>query len=211
MTTTDYNNENEDETTQHTFEEYRSKLIHSILSDKVLTDIISEHIVHSYSADLVRTFCTIVENNFDNNRDECQQAVEFMSRWLLLMDDNDRQSLDSYPNKHIWLLAHVHTLFEYEQHDLISMYSAFRIINLISSTRLSYDQLVNKENITRSNLRENFFCLIFNYLWKNLNELCSNNESQETWIYAYTFISKYYPSEKVLRGMRLWLIFDCYK
>ncbi|CAF3121404.1 unnamed protein product [Rotaria socialis] len=203
VTTADCSNENENEMTQYKFEQYRIRLIDCIVNDNVLADTISERIVQSYSTDLIRTFCSVVENNFDNNPIQCQQAVEFMSRWLLLIDDNDRQSLESYPNKDVWFLAHVYTLFEYEQNDLISMYSAFRIITRISSGSLSYDNLFDEENITRSYLRETFFCLIFNYLWENLNKLCTNNENYETWIYAYTFISKYYPSEKILRGMQL--------
>ncbi|CAF0924968.1 unnamed protein product [Rotaria sordida] len=203
ITTTDNNNENEGEMTQYKFEQYRSKLIDVILNDNILTDAICQPIVQSYSTDLIRTFCSIVEKSFDNDPIKCQQAVEFVSRWLLLIDDNDRQSLDSYPNKDVWLLAHVYTSFEYEQNDLISMYSAFRIINRISSSILSYDHLFNEEAITRSHLRETFFYLIFNYLWETLNKLCTNNENSETWIYAYTFISKYYPSEKVLRAFQL--------
>ncbi|CAF1245410.1 unnamed protein product, partial [Rotaria sordida] len=202
-TTVDYNNENENETTYYTFENYRCKLIDSILNDQVLTDIIGEHIVQSYSNDLIRTFCSIVENNFDNNLVQYQQAIEFVSRWLTLLDDNDRQSLNSYTNKYVWYLAHIYTLFEYEQNDLISMYSAFRIINCINSTNSHYNDLFNEENITRSILHETFFFSIFNYLWQNLNELCSNKQDHETWIYVYTFISKYHPSQKVLSAMKL--------
>ncbi|CAF3271277.1 unnamed protein product, partial [Rotaria sp. Silwood2] len=138
ITTADYNNVNEHAMTQDTFEQYRHQLIVSIQNDKVLTDIICERIVHSYSTDLIRTYCTMIENNFDNNLIQYQQAVEFVSRWLLHIEDNDRQSLDGYSNKNIWLLAHIYTTFEYEQNDLISMYSAIRIINRIYSTRLSY-------------------------------------------------------------------------
>ncbi|CAM4970115.1 unnamed protein product [Rotaria socialis] len=200
VTTANYNNANETEIAQYTFEQYRIKLIVSILNDNVLTGAICQHIVHSYSTDLIRTFCSIAENNFDYDLAQCQQAVDFVSRWLLLIDDNDRQSLESYLNKDVWHLANVCTSFEYEQHDLISMYSAFRIINLISPADSSYDHLFDEENITRSKLREKFFYSIFNYLWENLNRL---NTNDETWIYAYTFISKYYPSEKVLRGLQL--------
>ncbi|CAF3079423.1 unnamed protein product, partial [Rotaria sp. Silwood2] len=206
ITTADYNNVNEHAMTQDTFEQYRHQLIVSIQNDKVLTDIICERIVHSYSTDLIRTYCTMIENNFDNNLIQYQQAVEFVSRWLLHIEDNDRQSLDGYSNKNIWLLAHIYTTFEYEQNDLISMYSAIRIINRIDSTRLSYDNIFNEENMTRSNLRETFFCLIFDYLWETLNKLCTNNQNHDIWLCAYTFISKYYPSEKVLRSTQLYSI-----
>ncbi|CAF5228795.1 unnamed protein product, partial [Rotaria magnacalcarata] len=142
------------------------------------------------STDLIRTFCSIAENNFDYDLTQCQQAVDFVSRWLLLIDDKDRQSLEIYPNKDVWHLANVCTSFEYEQNDLISMYSAFRIISLISPANSSHDHLFDEEHITRSKLREKFFYSIFNYLWENLNRL---NTNDDTWIYAYTFISKYYP------------------
>ncbi len=203
MTTMDNSYDNENDITQYTLEDFRFKLIKSIMNDKVLNDIICERILHSYSNDLIRTFCTIVENNFTNDLSQCQQTVEFISRWLLHTDDNDRQSLDEFHNKSVWLLAHVYTSFEYEQNDLISMYSACRIIDRLDPTRLSYHNLFNDENITRSNVRETFFRLIFDYLWQNLCQLCSNNESNEAWIYTYTFISKYYPSDKVLRGIQL--------
>ena len=197
-------NADENDTTQYTFEQFRSKLINSMLNDKILTDIICERILHSYSNDLVRTFCTIIENNFTNDLIQCQQTVEFVSRrWLLLIDDNDRQSLDAYPNKNLWFLAHVYTSIEYDQNDLISMYSACRIMDRLDPTRSFYKNLFNEGDVTRSNVRETFFRLIFDYLWKNLCQLCSNHENSEVWIYTYTFISKYYPSEKVLQSMQL--------
>lgn len=196
-------NANANEMTQYTFEQYRIKLIDAILNDHILTGTICESIVHSYSTDLIQTFCSTVEKNFDDDLSHCQQAIEFVSRWLLLIDDNDHQSLDSYSNKHAWFLSHAYTSFEYEQNDIVSMYSAFRTINRIGSSSLSYNNLFGDESITRSNFREKFFYLIFNYLWENLNQLCKSNENCEKWIYTYTFISKYYPSEKVLRGLEL--------
>ncbi|CAF4842456.1 unnamed protein product, partial [Rotaria sp. Silwood1] len=204
ITTANDHNENNSEMTPYTFEEYRHKLIDSILHDQVLTDMICERIVYSYSTDLVGTICTIVDNNFNNDLVQCQQAVEFVSRWLLHIDNNDCQLFEDCTNKYVWRLAHVYTSFEYEQNDLISIYSAIRILNRMDSTQSSsYNYLFNEENTTRSKIREKFFYLIFDYLWKTLNKLCSNNENYETWIYAYTFISKYYPSEKILRGIQL--------
>ncbi len=203
VTTVNNNFENDNEICQYTFDQFRFKLIRSIMNDKVLTDIIGDRILHSYSNDLVRTFCTIVENNFNNDLNQCQQTVEFVSRWLLLTDDNDRQSLDTFSDKCVWLLAHVYTSFEYEQNDLISMYSACRIIDRLDPTRSFYNNLFNEENVTRSNVRETFFRLIFDCLWQTLCQLCSNNENNKAWIYTYTFITKYYPSDKVLQGMQL--------
>ncbi len=203
MTTIDNHSENENEMTQYTFEKFRFKLINSLINDKVLIDIICERIFHSYSNDLVRTVCNIVENNFNNDLIQCQETIEFVSHWLTLIDDNDRQELNDFPNKYVWLLAHVYTSIEYEQNDLISMYSACRIIDRLDPTRESYNNLFNDENITRSDVREKFFRLIFDYLWKSLDQLCSNNENTEAWIYTYTFISKYYPSDKVLQSTEL--------
>ncbi|CAF5150053.1 unnamed protein product, partial [Rotaria sp. Silwood1] len=80
ITTANDHNENNSEMTPYTFEEYRHKLIDSILHDQVLTDMICERIVYSYSTDLVGTICTIVDNNFNNDLVQCQQAVEFVSR-----------------------------------------------------------------------------------------------------------------------------------
>jgi hypothetical protein len=44
---------------------------------------------------------------------------------------------------------------------------------------------------------------MFDHLWKNLLHLCSTNNNIEQWIHSYTFISKYYPSEKVLQRLQL--------
>jgi hypothetical protein len=203
MTTTDNNDTNEQEPTQYTFEQFRSKLINSMTNDKVLIDIISERILHSYSNDLVRTFCTITEKNFTTDLIQYQQTIEFISRWLLLIDEYDRRSLDDSPNRFVWLLAHIYTSIEYEQNDLISMYSACRIIDRLDPTRSSYNNLFSNENITRSDLRETFFRSIFDSLWKILCQICSNNENNQAWIYTYTFISKYYPSDKVLQSTQL--------
>ena len=195
--------ENENEINQKTFEQFRYKLIDSIMNDKILTDIICERILHSYSNDLVRTVCTIAENNFNNDLIQYQQTIEFITRWLLLIDEDDRQSLEQFPNQYVWQLAHVYTSIEYEQNDLISMYSACRIIDRLDPTQKPYENLFNDENITRSDVRKRFFRLIFDYLWENLVELCSKNGDNQAWIYTYTFISKYYPSEKVLQSAHL--------
>ena len=203
VTTTENHYDNENEITQHTFEEFRSKLSNSIMNDKILTDIIGEQILHSYSNDLVRTSCTIAENNFNNDLLQRQQTVESVSRWLLLTDENDRQFLDSSDNKIVWLLAHVYTSIEYEQNDLISMYSACRIIDRLDPTRESYNNLFTDETTTRLTVRERFFRLIFDYLWENLGQICSKNENIQAWIYTYTFISKYFPSDKVLQSTQL--------
>ncbi|CAF4417015.1 unnamed protein product [Rotaria sp. Silwood2] len=203
VTTMDYNYDDENQTTEYTFEQFRYELIKSILNDKILTDIINEHILNSYSNDLVRTFCTIVEKNFDENLIQCQKTIEFVSRWLLLVDDNDQQSLEESSNKYVWLLAHVYTSFEYDQNDLFSLYSACRITDRLDSKQSFYDNLLLDNHVTRSEVREKLFRFMFDNLWKNLCELCSNNNTSETWMHIYTFISKYYPSDKVLQRTQL--------
>ncbi|CAF1248253.1 unnamed protein product [Adineta steineri] len=205
-TTTDlYFENNDDDDGNDTSENFRYKLMKSILNDKVLTEIINEQILHSYSNDLVRTFCTIVEKNFDNNLHQCEKTIDFVSRWLLLVEENDRQSLEESSSKHIWLLSHVYTSFEYDQNDLFSLYSACRITDQLDSTRSFYQDLFdNEQYITRSDVREKLFRLMFDYLWKYLREFCLNGQqNSEQWIHAYTFISKYYPSDKVLSRTQL--------
>ncbi|CAF4719416.1 unnamed protein product, partial [Rotaria sp. Silwood1] len=204
-----YEDENENETTEYTFEQFRYELIKLILNDKILTDIINEHILNSYSNDLIRTFCTIVEKNFDENFLQCQKTIEFISHWLLLVDDNDRQSLEESTNKYVWLLAHVYTSFEYDQNDLLSLYSACRITDRLDSKQSFYDNLLHDNHVTRSEVREKLFRFMFDNLWKNLCEFCSNNNNNnnnntsDLWMHTYTFISKYYPSDKVLQRTQL--------
>ncbi|CAF2053256.1 unnamed protein product, partial [Rotaria magnacalcarata] len=207
ITTADNNcddSDDENEQTEYTFEQFRYELMKSILNDRVLTDIINENILNSYSNDLVRTFCTIVEKNFDDNFILCQKTIEFVSRWLLLVDDNDQQSLSECSNRHIWLLAHAYTSFEYDQNDLFSLYSACRIMDRLDSAQSCYDRLLHNNHITtRSEVRETLFRFMFDYLWKNLCEFCSKNDTNDEWIHIYTFISKYYPSDKVLQRTQL--------
>ncbi|CAF1380067.1 unnamed protein product, partial [Rotaria sordida] len=203
ITTMDNNYNDENEMIEYTFEQFRYELIKLILNDKILTDIINEHILNSYSNDLVRTFCTIVEKNFDENLIQCQKTIEFISHWLLLVDDNDRQSLEESPNKHVWLLAHVYTSFEYDQNDLFSLYSACRITDRLDLKQSFYDNLLHDNHVTRSEVREKLFRFMFDNLWKNLCEFCSNNNTGEIWMHIYTFISKYYPSDKVLQRTQL--------
>ena len=98
-------------------------------------------------------------------------------------------------------LAHVYTLLEYDQNDLLSLYSACRIIENLDPNQSFYDDLLAVEEITRSKVRENLFQLMFRHLWTNLCHLCQINEDTKQWIQSYTLISKYYPSERVLQRM----------
>ena len=194
---------NNNELTDHTSQKFRSELTRSILNDRILTKIISKPILESYTNDSVRTLCTIIENNFNNNLNQCQKTIEFVSNWLLLVDDNDKILLDASPNRHVWLLAHVYTSFEYDQNDVFSLYSACRITERLDQKQLFYTDLLNNNQITRSKVRENLFRLMFDQLWKSLCNLCSTDDNIEHWIHSYTFISKYYPSDKVLQRMQL--------
>jgi hypothetical protein len=202
-TTTDHSFNEQNEMAPLTFDRFRFELISAIKSDKILMDATNSVIVHSYSTDLVRTFCAIIENNFDHNPDQYQQTVEFISHWLSLIDEYDNQSHEDGTQKHLWLLAHVYTTFEYEQTDLLSMYSACRIMNRLGSIQSPFAHLFVNQAITRSNLRETFFRSIFDQLWTNLCQSSSDKENYQTWIHTYIFISKYYPSEKVLEGIQL--------
>jgi hypothetical protein len=193
----------DNEEIEYTSQQFRNRLIESITNDKILAEIISEPILESYINDTVRTLCTIVEKSFNNNLDQCQKTIEFVSRWLLLTDENDNESLNTSINKDIWRLAHVHTFFEYDQNDLFSLYSACRITDQLDPTQSFYDNLFNHHHITRSIVREDLFRLMFDNLWRNLCHLCSTNDTTEQWIHSYTFISKYYPSNKVLQHMQL--------
>lgn len=201
LTQTD--DEGENPRIQQTFEDFRYELSKELMDDKVLSDIISEHLLHSYSNDLVRTFCTTVETNLNDSLNQSEQTIQFVTRWLLLIDDNDSQALDRSPNRNLWLLAHVYTAIEYEQKDLISMYSACRIIDRLSSTERLYQNLFDDPSVTRGDVRIRFFRIIFDCLWANLREICSKKENHQIWISTYTFISKYYPSEQVLQSKQL--------
>ena len=193
----------DDEITDYTFEQFRHALIKSIMKDTVLTNIITQQILDSYSHDLVQTFCTIVEKNFDKNLDQCQKAISFVSRWLSLVDERDQQSLDEFPNRHVWLLAHVYASFEYDQNDLLSFYSACRIADRLDPTKSFYHELFRDQYVTRSSVRETLFRRMFDGLWAQLCELSTNGENSDTWTLSYTLIYKYYPSDKVLERSEL--------
>ena len=187
--------------------EFRFELIKSIEKDQILMKIINKSVLETYSNDLVQTFCMIVEKNFTDHGFECQKSIEFVSRWLRLVDENDQRILDEYRHEDIWRLAHVYTSFEYERNDLLSLYSACRIMNRLDQTRTFYHQVfVNDDDndySTRSLVRERLFRRMFDDLWKNLLDVCSNGQAKEKWVLCYTMISKYYPSYKVLEQTQL--------
>jgi hypothetical protein len=192
------------QTGKMTAEHFRSELLILILNDIVLVDMITEHVLDSYSNDLVRTFCTVLEKQFTDDHAQSEKAIDFIARWLHLIDDDDIQSLKSCSNKNVWLLTHVYTSFEYAQNDILSLYSACRITNRLDPTQPFHTDLYDENKSIRSRVREELFRCMFDHLWKNLLNICSNNdESSEIWIESYVFISKYYPSDKVLEQIQL--------
>ncbi|CAF4536838.1 unnamed protein product, partial [Rotaria sp. Silwood2] len=201
--TTFNNNFDDHEITEFTPQQFRNKLTELLINDKILMNIVSQSIIESYTQDSIRTLCTIVEKNFNNNLDQCQQTIEFVSNWLLLIDENDYESLNAASNKSVWLLGHIYTSFEYEQNDLFSFYSACHITERLDPAQSFYRNCLDDNLLTRSKVRENLFRFMFDCLWKNLCQLCSTNDNIESWIHSYTFISKYYPSNKVLQHIQL--------
>lgn len=194
----DDTNENE-----HTIEEFRFELIKAIEKDSILMKIVNKSVLETYSNDLVQTFCTIVDKSFTDDRVKCQKSIEFVSRWLRLVDENEQRLLDEYRYEYIWRLAHVYTSFEYDRNDLFSLYSACRIMDRLDQTQTFYHQLFDNDNSTRSLVRERLFRRMFDDLWKNLSDVCFNDQTKEIWILCYTMISKYYPSSKVLEQTQL--------
>lgn len=188
--------------TEFTSQQFRNQLIESITNDKTLVEIISDSIFHSYTIDTVRLLCAVVEKSFDNNLEQCQKTIDFITRWLSLTDGNDAESLDMAQHPSIWSLAHVYTFIEYDQHDLLSLYSICRIMDKLDPSQSFYDDLLGDDQSTRSTVREKLFQIMFDSLWKNLCESCSSDQSIDSWIHSYTFISKYYPSDKVLQHMQ---------
>ena len=184
-------------------EEFRYELINSLSNDSTLMRIINERLLHTYSQDLIQTFCTIVEKNFTHDLTQFQKTIEFVSRWLLLVDENDRDSLENTRYRHVWLLAYVYTSFEYDQNDLFSLYSACRIVDRLDPTRTFYEKLFEGDEVTRTTVREKLYRMMFNCLWENLNTVINTQADSESWILTYTLIGKYYPSGKVLERSHL--------
>ena len=193
-------------TTDHhqcTPEQFRVELVQSMVNDTILVNMFSDDLLHSYCNDLVRTFCTIIENQFNTDRNQSQRTVEFVVRWLLLVDEESRRSYEESSHPQLWLLAHVHTSFEYDRTDLLSMYSACRMIDRLDPTGSLSTRLFGTATTSREELRETFFRLIFDHLWTDLRQLSSKKGDYQAWMQTYTFMTKYYPSEKVLERIQL--------
>ncbi|CAF4465222.1 unnamed protein product, partial [Rotaria sp. Silwood2] len=54
-------------------------------------------------------------------------------------------------------------------------------------------------------MRNELFRYLFDQLWIKLDELCSNRDENKIhqWVYMYTCIYNYYPSNKLLHGSKL--------
>ncbi|CAF4347849.1 unnamed protein product, partial [Rotaria magnacalcarata] len=177
VTTTAFNDFYEDDKeTDNKRNQFRTQLIRSITNDKILNKIISSSIVESYTRDSIRILCTIIEKNFHDKQMKCEQTIDFISRWLILIDDDENVSYNSSPNHDAWRLAHVYTLLEYEQDDLLALYSACRITENLDTNQTLYEDLLGDRKAT-------------------------HNLDAKKWIYNYTLISKYYPSERVLQRL----------
>ncbi|CAM4768543.1 unnamed protein product [Rotaria magnacalcarata] len=204
VTTVDNTDYELNETVILSAEQFRSKLVTSILNDTTLAETITEHVLNSYLNDLVRTFCLVLEKQFPDDHAQSEKVIGFIAQWIQLVDDDDLQLLQSSANQNIFLLAYAFTMVEYVQNDVLSLYSACRIINRLNPTESFQIDLFNKNGSNRSRVREELLRHMFDLLWKSLREICLNdNENSETWIQSYVFISKYYPSDKILGQIQL--------
>ncbi|CAF3815136.1 unnamed protein product, partial [Rotaria magnacalcarata] len=201
-TAMEFNNDMHDDKDQ-TREQFCTQLVRSIMHDKVLTKILSSATLQSFTSDSIRIHCTIIEKNFYDNQIGSQKTMDFVSKWLMLADENERTSLDSTPNRDIWQLAHVYGLLEYDQNDILSLYSACRIAESLDSNKPFYENVSVDEQGSRSKVRENLFQSMFRHLWTNICVLCRTNKDAKQWIHNYALITKYYPSDNVLQGVEL--------
>ncbi|CAF1317330.1 unnamed protein product, partial [Didymodactylos carnosus] len=214
ITTAD--NDNNFSDNAYTTDTFRNELYRKIIfSDEILKTIIEEgstDLIDLYRQDLVRTFCTITEKSKDD-LEKCSETIKYVSKWLQLFDERDQIEFETIKNKRnedIWLLCHVYTSFIYERNDLLSLYIACRTFDRLC---LEPKNIYNNNNhhqttLDRSEFREQIFIEMFNALWKNLCDICSSQIINYTaWIQIYSFVSRYYPSEKIcdqsqLRYMR---------
>ena len=186
-------------------EEFCLKLAKAILQNKLLSTIISENMISYYSNDLVRIYCITIEGKFDNDHVRATNAIDFISKWLLLKDDNDYKEVQTFTSELVFRLAQVYTTFEYEQNDISLVYSACRILESFNENRSYYVGLCEDQNLTRSEVREKLFQQLFDLLWTKLEKLCSSKDEQQIqqWAYMYSFIYQYYPSDTLLRSVKL--------
>ncbi|CAF4795960.1 unnamed protein product, partial [Rotaria socialis] len=95
VTTVDNTDSELNETGILSAEQFRSKLVTSILKDTTLADAITEHVLNSYLNDLVRTFCLVLEKQFPADHAQSEKVIGFIAKWIQLVDDDDLQLLQS--------------------------------------------------------------------------------------------------------------------
>lgn len=185
--------------------EFCLKLTELILKNQLFTNFITETIVDCYSNDLVRIYCMVVEEKFDNDHTQSTDAINFISSWLLLKDDHNVTLPKAPSSELVFRLAEVYTTFEYEQDYISSIYSACRIINGLNKNGPYCNELCKDKESTRSKVRDELFRVLFDLLWTRLCELCSGEDQKliHQWTYMYTLVHKYYPPDAVLRSARL--------
>lgn len=185
-------------------EKFLFELTRSIANDTTLYNSLHEHVLDSYLNDLIRIFCNTLEKQFTEDHAQSAKAIDFVARWLRQIDEDDPRLLEAGGNRNSFLLAYAHTSFEYEKSDILSLYSACRIINRLDPTQTFLTSALKGTTSVRSSMREELFRRMFDALWKRLLQLCTNqNENRTSWIQNYVFVSKYYPSDKVLEQIQL--------
>lgn len=189
---------------------FRRKLMNIISKDTLLSEIFSEQFLYSYLYDLVQKTCSVIEKNFINSCERNNNSVEFVVHWLLTMAVHDSKLLETYSNEYIWRLAYILTSLEYESNDLLSIYSACRIIDYLEQNQtltnnrklesqlVSIIKLLKEQKLSRFDILQELFKSMFNQLWKKLCIISSQNNSTQQWVYMYNFIFTYHPSSKML-------------
>ena len=189
----------DEQSTESPAKQFRNGLIRSLLKDKLLLQILSPSIVQSYTNDSIRRLSTMIKTNFNSNLLQYQKTVEFLSKWLLTIDEEEENAFDRSSNRDVWLLAHVYTKIEYEQQEILSLYSACLILE-----SLDQQKFFRTEETVHSRIRDDLFRSMFEQIWIKLVEISSHpSDHLEQWIYSYTLICKYYPSTKVLQRRQL--------
>ncbi|CAF3767821.1 unnamed protein product, partial [Rotaria sp. Silwood1] len=179
---------NVDEASEYTQKEFHNQLTKQIMGDSVLVTIISEYItqngnveeennneinldesvIYRYVNDSVQRFCISMENNFSDNMIQSQKAVEFISTLLMHKDNDDLPSFEDCENKYAWLLAYAYTSLEYSRRDLLSLYSACRILDSINQSETPYWNLLSRNELSPSKVRGELCKLMFGQLWEHL-------------------------------------------
>lgn len=179
--------------------QFRNELIRSLSNDKLLCQLLSPVILRSYTNDSIQRLSTIIKSNLHSNLFQNHQTVEFLSKWLLAIDENEDRPFPRSSNHEMCLLAQVYAKIEYEQQEILSLYSACLILESLDQQKF----FITKETI-HSRIRDDLFQTMFEQIWLKLVDLSSHSSDHlQQWIYSYTLISKYYPSTEVLQRREL--------